>query len=1029
LRPKIAFLERLRASLVYAALIGAICGPRAEAAPGTPAGFQAGVQWNNGNPFAALQWSAGTTGTATGFLLEREVTGSGSYQRVSGLDASILSFNDYWIGAGTSYTYRISAFDLSGTSGYAYAAVSASPTVPLGYLAWAQARWPAAGDSLGAGSLWTDIGSDGLPNSLRYAFSGNPVMSSGPGQLTVEPATSNTLEVWGNSFTAAPDVHYNLQGSPGLVNWQTYLTESGANFANIGGGPGTTAALLGVNPSGPSAPLYFRWSISPNPAASATPAGMLVDGLSGSSGATVTQRNPVFSWELGNDSQSGYEILIATSPALLASGSANVWDSGEVSGATSLSILYSGTAALQNNTTYYWTVRTWDSSGNVSSLAPAQSFATGTLTGTYATNPPRLVEEQIAPVQFIGLGGSSYFADFGNDSWGTVTLTISSPVAGQVVTVQMGEELSGSDTVDASPPSGSYIRYQSQNITMQNGVTTYTVTPTWSALYSGYVSPPSYIGQVTPFRYIEVKNVPAPFTASDITQLAVHVPFNNSAATFTSSDPLLNAIWSLCKHTTIATTFDSIYVDGDRERIPYEADGYIHMLNQFCVDRDYATPRYSAEYLYAHPTWPTEWPMHCILMAWKDYLYTGDARSLQANYTTLKGKLFLSGTTNSHPFGRRPADGLFQNDTSTGGGSYPGNIVDIVDWPGASVKDVNGTTWAEGERDSYDMTRSIKTVLAAFHYETLTLMQQIAATLGNTADASSYQSMAATTSTSVNSILWNGTNYIDGVTPASTSLSAAITGTSAHAALHANMFPLAFNMVPQNQMASVLSYIESRGMVCSPYGAQYLFEALYQAGAGTYALSLFDSTGMRSWYNMMNYADSTRKPAQTASTMTLEAWDLSLKTSLDWNHAWGSAAANIIPRWLMGVRPLLPGFQKILIQPQPGTLSYASITVPTILGPVSENVETNTSSDFAMSVNIPPNTTALVGVPSLSSTSTTVYVDGVATTGIVAGGTLNPQWSVSEKPAGVSSTGLVLSGSTVWIDNVTPGPHFFERLP
>jgi hypothetical protein len=33
---------------------------------------------------------------------------------------------------------------------------------------------------------------------------------------------------------------------------------------------------------------------------------------------------------------------------------------------------------------------------------------------------------------------------------------------------------------------------------------------------------------------------------------------------------------------------NSIYVDGDRERIPYEADAYINMLSHYAVDSEYS---------------------------------------------------------------------------------------------------------------------------------------------------------------------------------------------------------------------------------------------------------------------------------------------------------------------------------------------------------------------------------------------------------------------------------------------------------
>jgi len=941
-------------------------------APGTPTSFQAGVQWSGGNPFVVLQWNAGAGAAATGFVLQREVSGSNTYQRLTALNGSTLSFNDYWIQPNTGYSYQIAAFNTSGTSPFATVTFPATQSVPLGYVSWSQSQWPATGGALAPAGLWTSVGTDGIANSILYAFSGNPALNDAPGALSILPAASNMLEVWGVPFTAQIDTHYQLQGSPDLVTWQKYLDETSAPFAQIGDGSGPSVALLSVNPSAPSAPHFFRWSISPNTSASATPTGMLVNGLAGSSNATLTQKNPVFSWEMGNGMQTAYEILVATSPSLLTEGTANVWSSGKITGTGSIDIPYAG-LALGNNTTYYWTVRVWNGSGAVSTFAPAQTFMTGTLTSTYQTNPPKLVEDSIAPVQFVKKGTGWYFIDFGKDAFGTVTVNIPTPVANQVFTVKMGEDISNATTVNTSP--GATIRYQLVSVTMQAGVTTYTLTVSQAG---SPVQQSTYVGSikaVTPFRYVEITNVPEPFAASQINQLAIHVPWDDSAATFTSSDALLNSIWALCKYTTKATTFEGTYVDGDRERTPYEADSYIHMLNHYYLDRDYVTPRYSHEYLLTHPQWPTEWRMHSIFMAWADYLYSGDTRSLQANYAVLQGKLPAAALIRS--------DGLYTGSTTSGSGAFP---TDIVDWP-------------SGERDNYTMGDPVKTVTSAFLYQSEMLMSQIATVLGHTSDATTYQSAATLTLNSINSKLWDSTNnrYVDGLT------SAGVADT--HASLHGNMFPLAFGIVPANRQASVVSYLETHSgittpaILCSPYGAQYLFDALYSAGQGNYALSLFNSTGIRSWYNMMQAG-----AMHEGSTMTMEAWDLSLKSNLDWNHAWGSAAANIIPRWLMGVRPLTPGYQTFVIQPQLGTLSYASITVPTIRGTIGVNVQTNTSTDFSMSVTIPANTSANVGLPTLGGTDTTVYVDGTISAGTI-------------------------SGNTIWVNNVTPGPHLFERLP
>ena len=49
--------------------------------------------------------------------------------------------------------------------------------------------------------------------------------------------------------------------------------------------------------------------------------------------------------------------------------------------------------------------------------------------------------------------------------------------------------------------------------------------------------------------------------------------------------------------------------------------------------------------------------------------------------------------------------------------------------------------------------------------------------------------------------------------------------------------------------------------------------------------------------------------------MTTEAWDEFYKPNLTWNHAWGSAPANITARKLMGIEPLEPTFSKFKISP------------------------------------------------------------------------------------------------------------------
>ena len=99
------------------------------------------------------------------------------------------------------------------------------------------------------------------------------------------------------------------------------------------------------------------------------------------------------------------------------------------------------------------------------------------------------------------------------------------------------------------------------------------------------------------------------------------------------------------------------------------------------------------------------------------------------------------------------------------------------------------------------------------------------------------------------------------------------------------------------------------------------------------------------------------------STITTEAWDDVFKPNQDWNHAWGAAPANLIPRKLMGIEPMEPGFSKIRIKPQPATLKSAAIKYPTIKGDIFMEFINNPEESFELSVEIPANTTADIYLP------------------------------------------------------------------
>ena len=507
-----------------------------------------------------------------------------------------------------------------------------------------------------------------------------------------------------------------------------------------------------------------------------------------------------------------------------------------------------------------------------------------------------------APAALASRGGGRWFADFGRAMFGTLRLTVRAAAAG-TAEVCLGEKLAPDGAIDRAPPG--CIRCRVVALALRPGVNTCRVVIPPDARNTGSmaVRMPASLFEVTPFRYAEI-TLAAGDSLEAVARLAVHAPFNDAASTFACSDERLTRVWDLCKHSIKATSFLGLYVDGDRERIAYEADAYLNQLSHYGVDCAYDIARRTFEHLLDHPTWPTEWALHFAPMAWADYAYTGEAGWLARHVDALRERLLL-------PLAR--ADGLISTET---GLQTPGLLArlnldkpmrDIVDWPPGSF-----TQGGTGERDGYEM-RPVNTVVNAFHGWNLRLFAQIARTLGRDEEAACVARRASRVASAMRRKLFDPSRGVfrDGE------------GTD-HAALHATAFPAAFGLLPRSARATAAAFIRSRGMACSVYGAQYLLEACYRLGLADHALDLMTAGHDRGWLNML----------RAGSTVTLEAWDWRYKNNLDWNHAWGAAPANIIPRFLVGVRPELPGFAVARVAPQPAGLKAFDATVPTCRGPV-----------------------------------------------------------------------------------------------
>ena len=102
---------------------------------------------------------------------------------------------------------------------------------------------------------------------------------------------------------------------------------------------------------------------------------------------------------------------------------------------------------------------------------------------------------------------------------------------------------------------------------------------------------------------------------------------------------------------------------------------------------------------------------------------------------------------------------------------------------------------------------------------------------------------------------------------------------------------------------------------------------------------------------------------QNGATTLWESWAFP-ETGPSRNHPMFGSVDEWFYRSLLGINPAAPGFEKIIIKPQPaGDLSWAKGSYNSIRGIIVSDWKLN-GNDFTLNVSIPENTKATVYIPS-----------------------------------------------------------------
>jgi len=235
-------------------------------------------------------------------------------------------------------------------------------------------------------------------------------------------------------------------------------------------------------------------------------------------------------------------------------------------------------------------------------------------------------------------------------------------------------------------------------------------------------------------------------------------------------------------------------------------------------------------------------------------------------------------------------------------------------------------------------------------------MSEMAAAIGNHADAASYASLHSNIVAAFGNFFNPDGSFADG------------SGQTGYAlAFTLNLVPPGLRTQVAQQFANSIASFGNH-LATGFIGTPRLLPALHAAGRDDLAYTLLLQQTCPSWLYQVNLG---------ATTMW-ERWDgwtpgggfQSVGMNSFNHYAFGSVGQYLYSA-VGGINPASPGYETILIQPVPGVgLLWANASYNSTRGLIS-TAWTNTGSAFNLAVVIPPNTTARVCVPTTNAAAIT----------------------------------------------------------
>jgi hypothetical protein len=474
----------------------------------------------------------------------------------------------------------------------------------------------------------------------------------------------------------------------------------------------------------------------------------------------------------------------------------------------------------------------------------------------------------------------------------------------------------------------------------------------------------------------------------------------DEAATFHSSNPELNAVFTLMERSALYAGQQAYEDSPDRQEGQFTGDGTDESLSQVeDLGERALTREFIDNLIYSQQRWwiagspaqDSTWgeinaiypdqdgkrdiPDYTEMfpeLVWDYYLQTGDLATLAAAYPTMQN---VATYVSDNIYSTGQASGLVcQLDSYSSSSAYR---YGIIDWPAT-------------DRYNTVVTNSgVDTVINMRAVEDYRALAGAAQALGDETAAQGYAQQMDSLITTINSRLVEPNGYYDdGMTVGSPALpgTSACTATSGDALIgnyseHDQTFAVVYGVAPPSSYAQLGSYIASQGMQQGPMDLWQLELALVQTGQPAALVSLLTNTA----------ADGPAKILTEGGTSLWEQWDpgcsapgggagdntsscagpgINQNATDSFSHGWGSAGLFPMTRGLLGITVTGVAAATVEIAPPASGLASASGTEWTERGPVSvwwRNLSGTAAGQDTVRVLVPDNVQATIALPAGSA--------------------------------------------------------------